>query len=157
VEQAETAIILAAFKVISEDENLQRDWRTMRLTESLAELYSYGQGYLTVAGFPVAPKDFPSKREIVMVDINICPVFPIEGTGMNSKLTMNRFFNSLRKLLNAHLPLVDPEDSSRHVTDAVLDLDWRRTVYPSGAGVRIPHFVARYQGQIDVVTGDFAV
>lgn len=150
-DQAEVAIIKAAFAFIAEDEGVQSQFPALiRLTESITELLSYSSaGTLVVAGFPVRPKDFPSRREIVMVDLHICPYFRFEETTEDSGLEANAFFGYIRKLLNQKLDLM-PQG-----VDAVLDLDWRRTVFDEGKGVKIPIFVARYQGQIDVMTGNF--
>lgn len=154
---AEVAIIKAAFGVISRDPGMLRRFEEIRLTESLSQMSAFKSGWLVVAGFPVRPKDFPSQAQEIFVDLWICPVLPFEQTSSDSALEATTLFNDFRMLLNANLPLRDLEDENRHVCDAVLDLDYRRTVFPATGGLRIPNFVARYTAKIDVKTGDFAV
>jgi hypothetical protein len=168
---AEAAIIKAAFSVIStacaagtlrpDPLDAASRFAPVRLLENRRDLFSYGVGALVVSGFPVRPKDYPSHTEEVFADVYICPVFALEETTANSKLVVTAFFHEVRKLLNANanVPLCDPATPTRHVADAVLDLDLRATLFPmnqgSFLGVRIPEIVARYRGIIDVQTGDF--
>jgi hypothetical protein len=154
--KAEARIIRAAYATISQSSVMKAQFKVIRLVEALTQLVAFGVGTLVVAGFPVKPDGKPSSRELIYVDVYVCPVFPLEPTDFDSKLLISEFFNDLRVLLWSNLPLVDSTvNPTVNVTDAVVDLEWRSTVLLKSNIGRVPIMVARYQKSIDPETGDF--
>jgi hypothetical protein len=149
-EQAESAMIRAAFRVIDGDTRVQAKYSTRRLMEIGTKFNASDVGFLGVSGLPVKPVDKPSSSENIFVDIWIFPTLANEETTRDSKLEMTDEFNEFRKLLTSNTPLRD--ENGDPVSDDFVDIDFRKVDY-SVQGIRRPYFVARYSDKIDPTTG----
>lgn len=156
-EQAETRIILAAYKLVSSDTGMISAFPGgFRLLEQATVPNAIGDGIMAIGGFPVAPKDLPSDDSEIFVEVQFCPILIMEETTADSGLIATRLFNQLRILLFSNM-----KDSSGALMDAdgvaaeaVLDFSWVRTIYPTGGAIRVPIFRALFRAHIAPSTGE---
>lgn len=161
-EQAEVRIILAAYKLISEDPDLNAQFPSgFVLLEQNARPNSFRAGQFVVGAYSGRPNYLPSDTDEIHVEMQYCPILISEETTRDTDLIATRLYMQIRKLLfstmmNESGALVDAQGTA---ADAVIDYTWKTTVYPMdpggrSTGTRIPVFSAIYTKKISPSTNE---
>lgn len=155
----ETKIAKAAYALIKADARVLAKYQPIVLTEGVTEAYSFSEGHLVIAAFPVRPDPKPSEQENIFVDVVICPVLLADDTDADAPLEFSNEINEFRMLLmkKANRQLRDPADGTTPITDQNPDFGWTRPVVPRDAeNLRIPQIIVRYKSIINVNDGTFS-
>lgn len=149
----ETKIGRAALALAVADPRIVAKYKPIVLTEGRTERDSFQLNSLLIGVFPVRPKDRPTEREDIFVDVLWCPVLARPDTQASSSMEMTNELNEFRKLVlkRGNRQLKDPDDQTQTVTDGNPDFWFTRAVVPQNAqNLLIPQFVTRYKSVIDV-------